>query len=91
MMSFEQEKSLQKLVYPDAIVYSKEKGVVQTARVKSLFDEIAPLASIVNKNKNGDSSMNRQNSSQVPGTNLSTNMFFEDLRNILKYQIKETR
>ena len=89
MMSFEQEKSLQKLVYPDAIDYSKEKGVVQTARVKSLFDEIAPLASIVNKNKNGDSSMNRQNSSQVLTTNPSTNLFCEDLRNIQKCQIKK--
>ena len=58
--NFDEKQQLQKLVFPDGIVYSKEKGVVRTPRVNSLFAEIEPLARVLSENKNGDSLKNRQ-------------------------------
>ncbi len=42
----EQKEKLQKLVFPDGIVYDKKKGAFRTTRVNSIFELIASLSSI---------------------------------------------
>jgi len=56
---YEKKQRLQKLVFPDGILYSKQKGVVRTPRVNSLFEAIPLLAGDSSKNKKADSSKNR--------------------------------
>ena len=45
--------SLQKLVFPDGIVYSRENGNYRTPRVHSLFEVNPLINSDFNKNKKG--------------------------------------
>ncbi len=42
----EQKEKLQKLVFPDGIVYDKKKGAFRTQRVNSIFELIASLSSV---------------------------------------------
>ena len=61
-------KSFNIWFFPDGAVYSKQKHEVRTERVNTLFVAIAEKAKGSGENKNGDSSLNRHNSSQVPRT-----------------------
>ena len=63
---YEQKQRLQKLVFPDGILYNKQKGLVRTPRVNSLFEAIAILSSDSSKNKKADSSKNRLRFNKVP-------------------------
>jgi site-specific DNA recombinase len=45
------KNKLQKLVFPEGIVYDKKKGVFRTERVNSIFVEIARLTSVSGKNE----------------------------------------
>jgi len=56
---YETKQQLQKLVFPEGILYNKQKGVVRTSKVNSLFDAITLLASDTRKNKKADSVKNR--------------------------------
>lgn len=66
--SYEVKQQLQRLVFPEGVLYNKKIHSVRTPRVNSLFAEIEPLAKVLAENKNGDSEMNRQKLSQVPRT-----------------------
>ena len=55
---FENKQRLQKLVYPEGMVYNKQDGVVRTFKINSLFSEIAPLARVVADIKKGNSLQN---------------------------------
>ena len=55
---FENKQRLQKLVYPEGMVYNKQEGVVRTFKINSLFNEIAPLARVVANMKKGNSLQN---------------------------------
>ncbi len=68
MASFENKQRLQQLIFPQGILYNKQKGVVRTKRVNSLFEEIPMLARVLDENRKGDSVKNRPKSSKVPGT-----------------------
>ena len=65
---YEQKQRLQKLVFPDGILYSKQKGVVRTPRVNSLFEAIPLLAGDSSKNKKADPSKNQLQFNKVPRT-----------------------
>jgi site-specific DNA recombinase len=45
----EQKEKLQRLVFPDGIVYDKEKGAFRTGRVNSIFELIASLSTTSGK------------------------------------------
>ena len=66
--SYLSKQRLQKLVFPEGILYSKKNGAVRTIRANSLFGLIPPLVRVIAENKNGDSKENRQKSSTVPKT-----------------------
>ena len=67
---YEQKQRLQKLVFPDGILYNKQKGIVRTPRVNSLFEAIPLLAGDSSKNKKADPSKNRLQFNKVPKTGL---------------------
>lgn len=75
---FENKQRLQKLVYPEGMVYNKQEGVVRTFKINSLFNEIAPLARVVADMKKGNSLQNCLQSLPVtwaglePAQSLST-------------------
>ncbi len=62
------KQRLQILVFPDGILYNKKKGAVRTARVNSLFSEIAPPVSLSAKNKKGNPAKDCLKCYPVPGT-----------------------
>ena len=82
---YEQKQRLQKLVFPEGILYSKQKGVVRTPRVNSLFEAIPLLAGDSSKNKKADSLKNRLQSNKVPKTG------FEPARRFQRYHLKVVR
>ncbi len=65
---YETKQQVQKLVFPEGILYNKQKGVVRTPKVNSLFEAITLLASDTSKNKKADSVKNRLQSNKVPRT-----------------------
>lgn len=50
---FHEKRQLQKLIFPEGILYDKKNDTVQTPGVNSLFLSIPLLAKISAKNKNG--------------------------------------
>ena len=65
---YETKQQLQKLVFPEGILYNKQKGVVRTPRVNSLFEAIPLLTGGSSGNKKADPSKNRLQSNRVPRT-----------------------
>jgi hypothetical protein len=47
----DRKEKLQKLVFPEGIVYDKKKGAFRTERVNSIFELIASLTSISGQNE----------------------------------------
>ena len=73
------------MVFPDGILHNKQKGVVRTPRVNSLFEAIPLLAGDSSKNKKADSSKNRLQFNKVPKTG------FEPARRFQRYHLKVVR
>ena len=67
---YENKQRLQKIVFPEGILYNKQKGVVRTPRVNSLFAAIPYLIKDSAKKAKGDSTKNRLQYSQVPRTGI---------------------
>ena len=65
---YEGKQQLQKLIFPEGILYNKQNGVVRTSRVNSLFAAIPLLAGDSSENKKADSLKNRLKSNDVPRT-----------------------
>jgi site-specific DNA recombinase len=82
---YETKQQLQKLVFPEGILYNKQKGAVRTPRVNSLFEAIPLLAGGSTGNKKADSSKNRLQSNKVPKTG------FEPARRFQRYHLKVVR
>ena len=82
---YETKQQLQKLVFPEGILYNKQKGVVRTPRVNSLFEAIPLLAGDSSKNKKADPSKNRLQFKKVPKTG------FEPARRFQRYHLKVVR
>lgn len=67
---FDNKRKLQSLVFPQGIIYSKEKDTVRTERINSLFAEIPFLVSVLSGNENGQSIKTGQNSHWVVPTGI---------------------
>ena len=67
---FSAKQKLQYLVFPQGILYSKEKDTVRTEKVNSLFAGILPLKRIIGDNKKGNHEKDCLKSSSVPGTGI---------------------
>ena len=52
--SFENKRRLQSIVFPEGIMYNKEKGVVRTSKINTLFSAIAPLVRVLAKKEKGN-------------------------------------
>ena len=63
---YENKQSLQKLVFPEGILYNKQKGVVRTPRVNSLFAAIPLLAGVSEEKEKANPLKNRPYSDKVP-------------------------
>ena len=72
---------------PEGILYSKQKGVVRTPRVNSLFEAIPLLAGDSSKNKKADSLKNRLQFKKVPFAGLSSNEIRVEIINIVKLEV----
>lgn len=67
---FSNKQRLQYLVFPEGIVYNKEKDRVRTDKINSLFSEIPLLARVTPDNKKSNSKKNCFESSSVPGKGI---------------------
>ena len=76
---FDNKRVLQNLIFPEGIMYNKEKGVVRTERVNSLFASIPLLQRVLAEKKKGNLVGDYLNSSLVPFDRQSTNCLVEDL------------
>ncbi len=65
---FDNKRVLQNLIFPEGIMYNKEKGVVRTERVNSLFASIPLLQRVLAEKKKGNLVGDYLNSSLVPRT-----------------------
>ena len=63
--NFEQKRILQQLIFPEGILYNKEKYGVRTLKVNSLFQPIPYLQRIIADNKKGNLLKDCLNSSKV--------------------------
>lgn len=68
--TFEKKRRLQELVFPEGILYNKQKDTVRTLRTNSLFAEMPLLVKVLEENKNGNSEKNCHNISSVPRTGI---------------------
>ena len=67
---YEKKQRLQKMVFPEGIMYNKQNGVVRTSKVNLIFNEIPLLVSLCAKKEKGDSVKNRLKSNYVPRTGI---------------------
>lgn len=65
---YEEKQSLQKLIFPEGVMYDKENKGVRTDRVNSLFECISIVTRVLTENKTGNSITNCLKVSQVPRT-----------------------
>jgi len=63
---FDNKRVLQNLIFPKGILYNKEKGVVRTERVNSLFASIPLLQRVLAEKKKGNLVGDYLNSDLVP-------------------------
>ena len=77
-MNYEEKQRLQYLVFPEGVVYSKEKGVVRTERVNALFAEILLQKRVLAEKKKGNSEKNCLKSYSVPRTGIEPALSFEN-------------
>ena len=68
--SFEDKRSLQNLIFPQGILYNKQKELVRTEKVNSLFSAIQPLQRALLENKKGNLLKDYLFSSFVPRTGI---------------------
>ena len=76
---YEDKQRLQRVIFPEGILFNKQKGIVRTPRVNSLFEAIAILSSDSSKNKKADPSKNRLQSNKVPFAGRSSNEIEHDI------------
>lgn len=63
---FENKRRLQQLVFPEGIVYSKEKGGVRTFKTNTLFSAIPMMTRVLTEKEKGNLKKDYQNSVRVP-------------------------
>ena len=83
--NFEDKRILQKLIFPEGILYNKEKCGVRTGEVNSLFQPIPYLQRVVADNKKGNLIKDYLNSSKVLFSSDSSRKLFADITAVLGY------
>lgn len=68
LADYDEKQKLQYLIFPEGILYNKEKDRVRTKRVNSLFAEISLLTRDVEEKKKGNSKKNCPTPYSVPRT-----------------------
>ncbi len=81
---YEKKQHLQKMVFPEGIMYNKQNGVVRTSKVNLIFNEIPLLVSLCAKKEKGDSVKNRLKSNYVPFAGISSAQIEAELGEIIK-------
>ena len=82
---YDEKQKLQYLIFPEGILYNKEKDRVRTKRVNSLFAEIPLLTRDVEEKKKGNLTRNCPQSNFVPETG------FEPARRFQRHHLKVVR
>ena len=67
---YKTRQKLQSLIFPEGILYNKEKHLVRTQKTNSIFQQIADSARGLAQNKSGNSNMNCHFSDSVPRTGI---------------------
>jgi site-specific DNA recombinase len=67
---YEEKQKLQYLIFPNGILYNKEKDAVRTEKINALFAEIPHLKRILEENKKGNSTKNCLQSYSVHRTGI---------------------
>ena len=67
---YDDKQKLQYLIYPEGILYNKQKDRVRTPRINSLFTSIISAAKVLEENKNGSFSKRSRNSHWVVPTGI---------------------
>ena len=80
---FEEKQKLQSLIFPEGILYDKQKDAVRTVRLNSLFAAIPQLTSILGGNKKSYPVKNGSKSPLVVLSSQSSNFLILDLLNII--------
>ncbi len=68
--NFDDKRKLQSLVFPEGILYNKQKDLVRTPRISSIFAPIPVLTGILKENKKGHLSKSDLNSRLVVPTGI---------------------
>ncbi len=76
---YENKQRLQQLLFPEGIFYNKQKRVVRTPKINSVFGLIPQLDEPSGDKKISDSSLNRLKFPSVPPTVQFSNHFIPDL------------
>ena len=66
LLSFDNKRRLQSLVFPEGILYNKKNGAVRTTRINTIFSEIEPLARVLGGKEKGNSMKNCLKPASVP-------------------------
>jgi site-specific DNA recombinase len=82
---FESKRGLQSLVFPNGILFDKEKGTVRTERTNSLFSAIPSLVKVLSEKKKGNLDEDYLDS------NLVTETGFEPARRFQRHHLKVVR
>lgn len=67
---FDDKRKLQSLVFPEGILYNKQKDIVRTPRINSIFAPIPILSGILKNNKKGQLHKSDLNSHLVVPTGI---------------------
>lgn len=86
LADYDEKQKLQYLIFPEGILYNKEKDRVRTKRVNSLFAEISLLTRDVEEKKKGNSKKNCPTPYSVPHIGELSNQYKADLE--LLYKLK---
>ena len=77
---YQHKQRLQKMVFPEGIMYNKQNGVVRTSKVNLIFNEIPLLVSLCAEKEKGDSVTNRLKSNYVPRTGTALSIVIKNIK-----------
>jgi len=76
---YDKKQRIQRMVFPDGILYNKQNGVVRTPKVNFIFNEIPLLVSHLAEKEKDDPEKNRLKSTYVPFAGRSSNEISKDV------------
>jgi hypothetical protein len=87
---YDDKQKLQRLIFPEGILYNKKKDPVRTLRVNSLFAPIPQLASFLNGNEKSHSVKNGSKSHLVDPAGQISNLILEYFKQLYHAFIDQT-